>query len=665
MPRLRDLAVVGSAYLAQHVDNPVDWWAWGPDAFAVARERDRPVFLSVGYAACHWCHVMAHECFEDAAIADQLNRSFVAIKVDREERPDVDAAYMAATQLMTGHGGWPMSVFLTPDGEPFYAGTYFPPSDRSGQVGFPRLLAAMSDAWTTRRAEVLAQGVEVRDAVAHEIAVVDHLAPSAATLDLPAVRRALRDGLLARADTRGGFGPAPKFPRADYVGALLEFDDRASRDTVTRVLDAMARGGLYDHLAGGFARYSVDDRWRVPHFEKMLYDQALLARAYLLADRSRGGGTPWRAVATGTLDFVLHELPVAAGFAASLDADAGGVEGSHVTWTVDEVRVALSRAGRDGDLAAALARWQIDDDGDLDGRSVPHLGADEPFVTPAAMAGALEALRAARAERPAPGLDPKVVLEWNAMFAGALLASRDPGYEAAGLALLASLATTHRAPEGWWRTERPGARATAHDLAWLVDALVDAYEVTGDDAWVERARDAARDLLAHHWDGEVPSAGAPDAGAGLFTASSLVTDLALRPKDLLDGATPSAHSVATRALARLGLVTGDADALAVARRLATLGGPLMVTHPTAVPVLVDGAGYALEGVEVVAPGEMGPLVDHVRSRAMPRTVLVTGAGASPLLTGRSPGHLYLCRGGVCQRPVTTGADFDALVTALG
>ena len=663
MPRLRDAEDVRSAYLAQHVDNPVDWWIWGPDAFEFARAHDRPVFLSVGYAACHWCHVMAHECFEDPQIARQINDSFVPIKVDREERPDVDAAYMAATQLMTGQGGWPMSVFMTPDGDPFYAGTYFPPEDRFGHVGLPRLLAALGDAWTGRRDEVLAQARELRTALDHEVAVVDHLAPVSDDWDLRAVRRTLRGELISRAEDNGGFGPAPKFPRADYVMALAEFDDPDARGAVSRTLNAMARRGLYDHVGGGFARYSVDAEWHVPHFEKMLYDQALLVRAYLWADRAVGGGADWRDVATATLDFVLENLRVDAGFAASLDADAGGVEGRHVTWTEDEVRDALVRAGRESDLAAVLARWRLAGPGEVEGRSIPRLGDNEPFTTPPELAAALAALRAARAARPQPGRDTKVVLEWNAMFASALLWSRDGAYERAGCDLLDSLSMTHRAPDGWWRTERPGARATAHDLAWLIDALVDAFEVTGDDTWTDRARAVARDLIDHHWDGPLPSSRAPNDGFGLVTSSTLVTDLALRPKELFDGATPSAHSVATRALARLALIVGDADVLAVARRLVSLGAPLLTTHPLVVPVLVDGAGFALDGVEVVVPGEPGPLAHHVRSRAMARAVYISGTGTSPLLAQRETGVAYLCRGGVCHTPATSPAEFDAQVTA--
>jgi len=429
-------------------------------------------------------------------------------------------------------------------------------------------------------------------------------------------------------------------------------------------LDAMARRGLYDHIGGGFARYSVDATWHVPHFEKMLYDQAQLARAYFWADRAAGGRTEWRQVATSTLDFVRDNLRVASGYAASLDADAGGVEGSHVTWTEDEVRDALQHAGRGGDLARVLARWRLGGPGEVDGRHVPRLGDAEPFSTPPELLEALAALRAARARRPAPGRDDKVVLEWNAMFAGALLASRDRDYERAGCELLESLSTTHRAPQGWWRTESPGARATAHDLAWMSDALIDAFEVTGDDAWIERARAVALDLIEHHWDGPVPSAASPHEGFGLVTPSSLVTDLALRPKELFDGATPAAHSVATRALARLALISGDADTLAVARRLVDLAASLLTTHPLTVPVLVDGAGYALDGVEVVVPGVTGAMTDHVRSKAMMRAVLITGSGSSPLLAERRPGVAYLCRAGVCQTPVESPEAFDELAAAL-
>jgi hypothetical protein len=280
------LAGASSAYLRQHAENPVDWWTWDQAALDEAARLDRPIFLSIGYAACHWCHVMAHESFEDPAVAAILNEHFVAIKVDREERPDVDALYMAATQLVSGHGGWPMSVFLVPDGRPFMAGTYYPPVERHGQASFTTLLNAMSEAWTNRRDVVEHQAKELSSAIEREVSFIDHLAPYVETLDLVTVRARLRDELVDRFDADGGFGDAPKFPRPSYVEALLAFDDPRARFAVGQTLDAMSRRGLYDHLRGGFARYSVDAQWHVPHFEKMLSDQALLARTYLRAAKA-------------------------------------------------------------------------------------------------------------------------------------------------------------------------------------------------------------------------------------------------------------------------------------------------------------------------------------------------------------------------------------------
>ncbi len=378
MPLLRDVREeLGSAYLLDHVDNPVAWRTWSDDTLEEARRRDQPIFLSVGYAACHWCHVMAHESFESEAIAERLNASFVPIKVDREERPDVDALYMAATQLVSGHGGWPMSVFLLPDGRPFMAGTYYPPVDRGGQIGFGRLLDALSGAWADQRDAIERQAAELQGALEREVHFVDHLAPFHESLDLALVRRQLRDDLVAQADPDGGFGGAPKFPRPSYVEALLEFDDAEARDSVAVTLDAMSRRGLYDHLGGGFARYSVDGQWHVPHFEKMLSDQALLARCYIDAARVTGRAE-WREVALDTLRFVERALRLDDGYAASLDADAGGVEGSHITWTNEEVVDVLRERGLDDLIDQALHRWRIELHGTFEGRSIPRLADDAP-----------------------------------------------------------------------------------------------------------------------------------------------------------------------------------------------------------------------------------------------------------------------------------------------
>ena len=660
MPRLRELATAElSPYLAQHVDNPVEWWTWGEDALAEALRRDRPIFLSVGYAACHWCHVMAHECFEDPDIAALVNENFVAVKVDREERPDLDQLYMAATQLISGHGGWPMSVFLLPDGRPFTAGTYYPPVDRPGQVGFPTLIHALAQAWATRRGDVERQAAAVQEALGREVAFVEHLAPRREGLDLAAIRRQLGEEIAAGTDADGG-ASAPRFPRPSYVGALYDAGGENERAAARRILDAMSRRGLFDHLEGGFARYSVDARWHVPHFEKMLSDQALLARCYWRAARQEGPSSPYGEVARRTLDFVERELRVERGYAASLDADAAGVEGSHVTWTPSEVAAALADVAREHSYGAVVHRLSVTRAGDLEGRSVPRLADDEPFAWPAQMAPDLAALRRARARRPQPGRDTKVLLEWNAMLATALFASREEGDRERAVELLSSLRESHFGRGHWWRSASRRDHATAADLAWIVDALVDAFEASGEDQWLDQALDAARYLLEHHWDGPVPSAREPQVGGGLFATSDLCHDLFRRPKEIFDGATPSSHAVGCRALARLALCRGDEDLMAVAERLVSLGTELLATHPRAVVDLVEAAGFT-RGLEVVVPGALNELSRAVRSLPMLRGVLITGTGGSPLLQGRRAGLAYVCRQGVCQRPVDSVEELLALI----
>jgi uncharacterized protein len=651
MALLRDVrSELGSSYLLDHVDNPVMWRTWDDETLEEARRSDRPIFLSIGYAACHWCHVMAHESFENDTIARVLNEFFVPVKVDREERPDVDALYMAATQLVSGHGGWPMSVFLLPDGRPFMAGTYYPPTDRGGQVGFLRLLGALRDAWVNQRALIEQQADELAGALSREVHFVDHLAPFHEAINLVAVREHLRDELVAQVDSEGGFGRAPKFPRPSYVEALLEFDDDGSREAVTRTLEVMSRRGLYDHFGGGFARYSVDGEWHVPHFEKMLSDQALLARCYFRASRV-AGNSAWRDVALDTLTFVERALRLPLGYAASLDADAGGTEGSHVTWTSDEVRAVL-QGFPESEVGDALERWRIDPQGTFEGRSIPRLRDGVPFLTPPELRHAHEALMAGRSVRTQPSRDEKIILEWNAMLASAFLASGDGEFEFRGLALVRSLRRTHFHDGTWWRTEHHRAHATANDLAWLIDAAVDAFELTGDDEWREIAHETASYLVEHFWDGPVPTDIDPHVGAGFFTQSDLVGDLSTRPKEIFDGATPSAHAITTRALARLALCDATTSLLVVAQRLVELAGSLLISHPSAVVDLVEGAGYALDGVELVIPGDANELSDHVRSRAMFRTVLVTGTGRSELLVDRDAGYAYVCHAGVCDLPVS-------------
>ena len=660
MPLLRDCtSELASSYLISHADNPVDWWTWGEDALGEATRRDCPIFLSVGYAACHWCHVMAHESFEDPTLAALLNENFVAIKVDREERPDLDQLYMAATQLINGHGGWPMSVFLLPDGRPFTAGTYYPPVDRHGQVGFGTLLSAVSTAWRTRRGDVDSQARAVEQSLSREIAFVEHLAPRTTPLDLANIRVALALEIAEATDADGGES-APRFPRPSFVDALLVDANDSSRDAARRILHAMSRRGLFDHLGGGFARYSVDAEWHVPHFEKMLSDQALLARTYFLAARESEDFAPFAEVARRTVRFVQEELRVSAGYATSLDADAAGVEGSHITWATEEVQFALLEAGLESDLEQVLTRLTIRAPGDLEGRSVPRLADGANFTPPRALVPALDALEASRRRRPQPTRDDKVILEWNAMFARALFASRDPAMLSDSMALLLSLESTHFQRGHWWRTESGRDYATAADVAWLIDAFVDAYEIAGDDTWLTRAYDAASYLVEHYWDGPVATARSPHDGGGIFSTSDQCVDLFARPKEIFDGATPSSHAVATRALARVALCRGDQNLMAIAERLVEIGAELLATHPRAVPDLLAAAGL-VNGLEVVIPGEPNMLSDHVRSLPMLRGVVITGSGSSPLLAGRQAGLAYVCTAGSCQRPVGTVEELTVVL----
>ena len=655
MPRLRDIrGSISSPYLSQHADNPVDWYEWDEDAFSLARTLNRPVFLSIGYAACHWCHVMAHESFEDEGVAAQMNEQFVSIKVDREERPDVDAIYMAATQAVSGHGGWPMSVFLTPEGRPFMAGTYFPPTDQHGQPGFSRLLAAMSDAWTNQRESVEQQADEIQKSIGADIRFTDRLQPHEPQRTWRQTNNTLVARLIERQDVDGGFGGAPKFPRASYVEALLcDFENLESRKVAIITLDAMCRRGLYDHIEGGFARYSVDGQWHVPHFEKMLSDQALLAMVYARADRAAGGDSPWAQVAVATLQYVLANFVVADGLASSIDADSDGVEGAHVIWTSTEVRDVLNRAGLSHLTDRVLRRWSIEEFGSFEGCSIPRLADDEPFTTPDELSEAREALRGARRARPQPSVDDKVILEWNAMFVVAAIESGQTPLIDEALVRLKKLTETHFNDEKWWRTASLRSHAGAADVAWMLEANVSAFETTGQDHWLESAANVATYLLRHYWDGVLPTPLEPQVGAGIFSTSDLVTDLPARPKEVFDGATPSAHAVATSSLARLALCTGRDDLMCVAERLISLAGPLLDEHPDAVPDLVRAYGFVSDGREFVIPGEPNVLSNLVRSRFVPRCVLITGSGNSPLLANRNVGGAYLCRSRVCSLPVTT------------
>jgi uncharacterized protein len=659
-----------SPYLRQHADNPVEWFPWGDEAFQRARDEDKPVFLSIGYASCHWCHVMAHESFEDPATAQDLSRWFISIKVDREERPDIDSLYMAATQALTGSGGWPMSVFCTPDGRPFYAGTYFPPEERHGMPSFRRVLEALGTAWRDERQEVLTQADALLDAVRREVRLAESMsgeATSAATtadVDPDGLIDRLVDGLAPGFDPQwGGFGPAPKFPRPSLIELCLRHHRRTgserSRQMALTTLDAMAAGGIYDHLVGGFCRYSTDNHWLVPHFEKMLTDQALLARAYLHSWQVTGDDD-YRQVVTETLDFVLRDLSTPEGaLFSSFDADAGGVEGSHATFTLDELRDALPEH-----LVEPAAQWYgITDGGNWEGRSIPCRPVGGPLRRPPEIEEARVILAALRAQRVQPARDEKVLTEWNAMAAATLAeaaaALGSEHYaeraEQIGEFLLSAMYVDGRLMRSW-----QGGRArhlgVAADHAWLVEACLRLSELTGKGMWRERARRVAGELLDHFWD---------DESGGFFTTGDDAEALVVRPKEFLDGALPATNSIAASALLRAGALDDDKRWLHAVDRTVTLALPLVSAHPGALADLVAALPMLTGRTEIAITGDRADLLDEVRRRWLPDAVLAWGEpDDSPLFEDRPDGAAFVCRGFTCAAPARDTATLAAQLEEL-
>ena len=656
------LADETSPYLRQHADNPVDWFAWGDDAFAEARERDLPVLLSVGYSACHWCHVMAHESFEDTATASVMNERFVNVKVDREERPDVDAIYMDAVQAMTGAGGWPMTVFLDHEGRPFFGGTYFPPQRRGGMPSFGEILDAVTDAWTHRRDEVADQAKGLTESIRRagaQLAASDDLAPRTAVT-------AAVDAIDAQFDAEwGGFGSAPKFPQTMTLELLLRSPENPRAVAmVERSLDAMAAGGIHDHLGGGFARYSTDREWLVPHFEKMLYDQALLARIYLHAWQVTGRADH-RRVVEDTVGYVLRDLRLdGGGFASAEDADSEGVEGRYYVWSSAEIDAICG-----DDAPAAREWWDISEHGNWEGSNILRLRVRGDLDAPPEVERAREALLAHRASRIRPGLDDKVLAEWNGLMLATLaeaaaVLDRSDWLDAAvanGEFLVDNL---RRADGRWMRSWQAGTSdvpararhlAVAADHAALVDAFVRLGEATGEARWLDHATTTADDMLRLFSD---------DEHGGLFTTGADAPALVTRPKDLMDGATPSAQSLAATALLRLGALSGDTRYLDAADVILRLLGGVAAQHPTSFGHLLCGLDLAHAGpVEVVVTGDRPDLVEAVRARYRPEVVLAWGERTdSPLWAGRADDLAYVCRRSVCRRPVAEVADLE---TELG
>jgi len=660
------LATATSPYLLQHQDNPVDWWEWGPEPFEDARRRNVPVLLSVGYAACHWCHVMAHESFEDDATAGYLNEHFVAIKVDREERPDVDAVYMQATTAMTGHGGWPMTVVLDPDGNPFFAGTYFPDQPRHGQPSFRQVLEALTDAWRNRGEEVAGVAAKLRDHL-RSTAALDLGGGAAAGPVTPELLDHAVTTLAQEFDGRhAGFGGAPKFPPSMVLEALHRHVGRTADERAAVMLDAtceaMARGGIYDQLAGGFARYSVDAEWVVPHFEKMLYDNAQLVGLY-----ARWGGELGERVACETADFLVRELGTAeGGFASALDADSEGVEGRHYVWTPSQLADVL---GPD-DASWAAQVFAVTDAGTFEhGSSTLQLPHDPEGPGAPRLDDVRRRLLAAREERVRPARDDKVVAAWNGLAisglcdAGRLLGREE--YVAAAVRAGELLAGLHLRDGRLLRVSRAGVAGphagVLEDYGCVASGFLALACVTADAGWLHRAR-----LLV---DGALERFRADDGG--FFDTAADAEALVARPRDPADNASPGGLSSMVHALLTCHAITGEGRYRDAAEQALGTVVRLIERAPRFAGWSWAAAEAALAGpLEVAVVGRPGPERDalELAARRHPATVVVTAdapSGDIPLLADRTEVDggpaAYVCRGMVCDRPVT---DVEALAAAL-
>nr|WP_062986318.1 thioredoxin domain-containing protein [Nocardia anaemiae] len=673
-----------SPYLRQHADNPVHWREWDPAALAAARARDVPILLSVGYASCHWCHVMAHESFEDARTAAQMNEDFVCIKVDREERPDLDAVYMNATVAMTGQGGWPMTCFLTPDGEPFYCGTYYPKVPRGGMPSFTQLLTAITETWNNRRDEVDKASAQVADALRAQAAGLPEadVTISAELLD-HAVAAVLRD----EDHKHGGFGGAPKFPPSALLEGLLRSwertGDAATFDVVNRAAEAMARGGIYDQLRGGFARYSVDAAWLVPHFEKMLYDNAQLLRAYAhLARRGPERDSLAHRVTRETVQFILDDLGTEhGGFASALDADTHlepggpGVEGATYVWTPAELI---------GELGPIEGAWAAEVFGvTTAGNFEQGTSVLTRYVDPDALSGNGDAserfervratLREARARRPQPDRDDKVVTAWNGIAITALAEAgsalrQDDWVEAA--ARCARFLLAEHVVDGRVRRASLGGAVGAspgvlEDYAWLATGLLALHQATGGLDWLEHAQRLLDRAIQHFAD--------PTAPGSWFDTADDAETLVARPRDPIDGATPAGSSALAEALLTAAATSAPEPALRyreLADQTLQRGAVVLARAPRSAGQWLTVAEAALRGplqVAIALPDNATAateLISTARTEAPGGTVIIAAATNSvPLLTDRSTVNdapaAYVCRGSVCDLPVTTPPDLRA------
>ena len=677
------LAQESSPYLLQHANNPVDWYAWGSEAIERARREDKPIFLSIGYSACHWCHVMEHESFENQSIAQRLNGAFVCVKVDREERPDLDQIYMTAVQAMTGRGGWPMSVFLTPELKPFYGGTYWPPTGRMGLPGFDQVIEAVLDAWQHRREQVAEQASQLA-------ADIDR----AGRMALPPGELSARPLTAAEAalertfdHQHGGFGGAPKFPHPMDLRVLLRrwrSDPRQQvLNIVTLTLDRMAAGGIYDQLGGGFHRYSVDDRWLVPHFEKMLYDNALLSACYVEAFQATGR-QDYQRTARETFDYVLREMTSPeGGFYSTLDADSEGEEGKFYVWKPAEIEALLG-----AEQSKTFCRvYDVSDEGNFEGHNILNLpktldqiarilGRDLDELA-AELTESRAKLLEVRNRRVWPGLDDKVLASWNGLMIDSLAyaagALHEPRYLNAARAAADFILGRMRRADGRllhaWRSGQAKFDAYLDDYACLANALVTLYESSWEERWIDAAVSLADALVAQFQDAE---------SGGFFYTAADHERLISRQKDVQDSSVPSGNSMAATALLRLGKLCGRADYLEAAERTLKAFVSLLEMHPSAAGQLLIALDFYLgptpELILLGASPEIDEVTADLRRRYLPNKVVAgrPGDGHSPSLDGAFEGKsavdgkatLYVCRNFTCQVPVVGKQAIAAAVAAL-
>ena len=676
------LANETSPYLLQHKDNPVDWYPWGPEALQKASDEDKPILLSVGYSACHWCHVMEHESFEDRDTADVMNALFVSIKVDREERPDIDSIYMQAVQTLTGHGGWPMTVMLTPDGRPFYGGTYFPKEPRQGMPAFTEVLKAVADAYRNRRGDILQSANAIVERLGGQVPRAQ-----AQLLTAGILQQAVQKLTTTFDWTHGGFGQAPKFPQPMSLEFLLRSHHRQPDSRLLQMVEMtltnMARGGMYDQLGGGFHRYSVDAHWLVPHFEKMLYDNALLSRLYLHAYQVTGNPY-YRRITEETLDYVLREMTDSAGgFYSTQDADSEGEEGKLFVWTPDEIVEVLGA----GDALPFMRFFDVTQSGNFEGRNI----LNQPEEA-SAMANGLgfsvedlqyivaqgrAALMAAREGRVHPGRDEKVLTSWNGMmlrsFAEAAVVLKRRDYLDAAIANAGFLLKHSRRRDGrllrTWKAGEAKLLGFLEDYAMLIEGLLALHEATFDARWYDEARGLADSMIDLFWD---------DTDEVFYDTGKDAEALVVRPRDFYDNAMPCGGSVAADVLLRLAVLTGEAEyhrkALANLRSVA----PYLANHPGGFGYWLGAMDFYLSRAQEVAiigdPRQpaTASLIDTVFAGYLPNKV-VTGfdpqggeAPVSPLLEGRTlldgKPTAYVCENYACQLPAT---DAETLAGQLG